>query len=504
MKLHHSFYLLLILGVIVLISGVDPEKSDLKSPNILFIEVDDLTAKYLGMNGAGFAETPHIDRLADEGVYFENAVCQGAMCGPSRNSLITALYPHNLGFYENKQIKSLPKDVWTFPKALQQTGYETFWVGKCHIKPNLSGIKGKNRTDRKNLAMKVQMGFDHVFQSAGRVVALRTAKKAIKKGQWTYGLDAYADSLYEKGLIDQFLSENGEKATNLDGDREYMDGFFTSMTIDQLSEYEGEKPFFMWTNFSCPHGPFDVPQNYHDMVNADDMPDPIRAESETFEIPAALKPKKNKMDPDETLSYRAAYMASIQYVDHQVGRLMKYIQNSRYADNTLVVFFSDHGIMTGDHGLLHKSTLFKEVLDPSLIIWYPKQFTAKRIKAPVELLDLGKTVMDMAGASEAFKANCPNGYSLLPLLAGEGSFDHPGVVFSEIEGFRSVFDGRYKYIDNAEMPILFDLQQNPDETINYSDENPEIVALLKQKHDDWIQRSGSILPAGGEEGEDED
>jgi arylsulfatase A-like enzyme len=468
-----------------------------QSPNFLFIEVDDLTAKYLGCNGAEFAQTPNIDKLADEGVYFENAVCQGAMCGPSRNSLITALYPHNLGFYENKQMKSLPKDIWTFPKALQDEGYKTYWVGKCHIKPNTGGIKAKDRTDRKNKAMMEQMGFDHVFQSAGRVVALRTAKKARKSGEWMYGMDAYADSLYKKGLIDQFLSENGEKATNLDGDREYMDGFFTSMTIDQLSDYQGEKPFFMWTNFSCPHGPFDVPQNYHDMVNVDDMPDPIRAESETFEIPAALKPKKNKMDPDETLSYRAAYMASIRYVDHQVGRLMKFIQNSRYADNTLVVFYSDHGIMTGDHGLLHKSTLFKEVLDPSLIIWYPEKFSPKRISAPVELLDLGKTVLDMAGADEKSLEECPNGYSLLPLLKDGAGFEHPGVVFSEIEGYRSVFDGRYKYIDNDETPILFDLKTNPDETVNFAQMHPGLVQSLKKKHDEWIERSGPILPAGG-------
>ena len=106
-----------------------------QKPNIVFLEVDDLLYRFMGKLGRNFVQTPNIDKLADDGVYFSNAVCQGVMCGPSRNSLITGLYPHNLGFYRNGHMGPLPNNVWSIAKALKNTGYNTAWVGKCHVHP---------------------------------------------------------------------------------------------------------------------------------------------------------------------------------------------------------------------------------------------------------------------------------------------------------------------------------------------------------------------------------
>ena len=496
-----KIFFTLLIAFIVFSSFVKlTDKGD--QPNILFIEVDDLTAKYLGCFGAKFARTPNVDALAKRGVLFENNVCQGTMCGPSRNSLITGLYPHNLGFYENKELKALPKDVWTFPKALQGEGYETFWVGKCHIRPNTNGIQANSPTERKDLAMQQQMGFDHVYQSAGRVVVLKTAKKQLAKGkEWKAGKDAYGDFLFENGLLNKFIEEtDAETPTTLDPDTEYMDGHFTTMAIEQMKGYQGEDPFFMWVNFSTPHGPFDVPQNYQDMFKPEAMPEIIDPASEQFTVPDKLKHKINKKGKKGTAKMRAEYAATIAYMDAQVGRLLDFINTSKFVDNTVIVFFSDHGLMTGDHGLVHKTTLFKEVLNTSLIISYPKEYEAGRVANPTELLDLGKTVLDMAGANEAVKNNCPNGYSLLPFLNNQESYQRPDAVFSEVEGYHAVFDGRYKYIHNATLPILFDLEKNPDETINYASENPEKVTEMRKMFDDWILRSGEIVASknGGE------
>ena len=110
-----------------------------EKPNIIFIEVDDLPAHYIGAMGADFAETPTLDRLASEGVFFNNAVCQGTQCGPSRNSLIAGVYPHNLGMYQNGPFKGLAPDVWTLPKALQKAVYKTAHIGKSHIHPSKEG-----------------------------------------------------------------------------------------------------------------------------------------------------------------------------------------------------------------------------------------------------------------------------------------------------------------------------------------------------------------------------
>ena len=130
----------LITCIFILSCGPSQPEPD-SPPNILFIEVDDLTAKYLGIHGAKIARTPNIDSLAQSGVIFKNAMAQGVMCTPSRNSLITGKYPHELGLYENLDLKSLPKDIWAFPMTLQQHGYTNFWVGKNHLIPYRGGLQ---------------------------------------------------------------------------------------------------------------------------------------------------------------------------------------------------------------------------------------------------------------------------------------------------------------------------------------------------------------------------
>ena len=104
------------------------------SPNIIWIEADDLMPRFMNKLGGGFGLTPNLDRLATTGVQFPNAVCQAPMCGPSRNGLISNLYSHNLGFYRNGNLRYMPAGVWTFPPVLREAGYETAYIGKSHIK----------------------------------------------------------------------------------------------------------------------------------------------------------------------------------------------------------------------------------------------------------------------------------------------------------------------------------------------------------------------------------
>jgi arylsulfatase A-like enzyme len=537
MKQKSILYILVPILVIATSFIKRPTKDE--RPNIVFIEVDDLTAKYLGAFGAKFAKTPNIDALAASGVVFDNAVCQGTMCAPSRNSLITGQYPHNMGFYLNGQMRALPKNVWTFPKALKQEGYSTLWVGKCHIRPDQAGIKADNRVDKKNKAMQAEMGFDYVYQSEGRVVILKNLKKKVEANEqgdenaepikgdkaakkearkaarkaerkeakanggtiktnneitdWVNGEDAYGDYLQSVGKLNTFLKEGGKVPTSLDENTEYLDGHFATKALDALKNYKEEKPFFMWVNFSCPHGPFDVPQKYHDKFKGTTFPAPIDPATEQFNVPADIKPHKSKLTKATIPAEQAAYSASIAYMDAQVGRIVNFIKSSRFADNTIIVFFSDQGILVGDHGLEHKGTLFKEVLNPALIVNY-KNFKARRVAEPVELLDLAKTTLAIAGATEQNAKACPNGYSLLPLLNGQGKYNRNGVAFGEIENFIAAFDGRYKYIDNKEQPILFDLQKDPNETINYASSNPTKVAELQKAVKDWIAQTGAIKP----------
>ncbi len=173
-----SSWLTLVAAAIVVAFGLSvavakgPENVETR-PNIVLIEVDDLCYKYLGCFGSKVVKTPNIDSLAAQGVLFRNAVCQGMMCGPSRNSLITGQYPHNLGFYENGQMGELPKDSWALPAALQRCGYYTTWIGKSHLHPHHpeeAEVQGKTPFEKGTIALRESMGFDHTFHSLGRAM----------------------------------------------------------------------------------------------------------------------------------------------------------------------------------------------------------------------------------------------------------------------------------------------------------------------------------------------
>jgi arylsulfatase A-like enzyme len=446
-----------------------------QKPNIVFIEVDDLTYKYLGCMGNPIAQTPAIDSLAKEGVLFKNAVCQGMMCGPSRNSLITGLYPHNLGMYVNGQMNALPQGVWTLPKAMQQSGYFTSWIGKCHVRPY---IKGARTEQKQTAAMQDEMGFDFVEQTVGRAVLRKR----------TGNDDIYKKHLMKKGLLNKFLDEYPKPSTLPEED--YLDGFFTVLAEKWIRGYKEEKPFLLWLNYSLPHGPHDVEKKYLELFSPKQMPKPIERSATNIErsLLAHNKPVKSVED---TLKRRAVYQGCISFLDRQVGKVLKALDNKGIRQNTIIVFFSDHGIMMGDHGLLHKGTLWKEVTNPSLIISYPAKFIQNsQCKRPVELLDILQTVLDISGSSK----KAPNGESLMPLLTGKGIYKRK-VAFGEIEGHVAAVTDRYKYISGIK-PLLYDLHNDPDEMKNVIQQAPEKASELQSYVDEFLKNTGPFYKAG--------
>ncbi len=469
------------------------DERNLTKPNIIMIEVDDLTAKYLGFNGGKMAQTPNVDELAKNGVVFSNAVVQGTMCTPSRNSFITGLYPHNLSMYHNLDLRQLPTDTWTFPKELQTLGYTTYFIGKNHLIPNLMGHRANSPSELRDLTLQKEMGFDTVYQSMGRAVILNKLRNKAKLNEdWTIGDDHYGDFLANNGLIEKFKNENGNSPTTLHPDKEYMDGYYTSIALKTLENYKSTDPFFLWLNFSGPHTPFDPPMEYMDRFEDRNMLQPIDTINQNYRFPKELRPELNKYTKFQTLNYRKRYQAAITYMDAQVGRILSFLKKSKFNENTVLVFFSDHGIMTGDHGLLGKQTLYKEVLDPSLIIYQPKEYKAQTITTAVELIDVGTTMIDIAGGTKENLLHSPNGYSLLPLIYGDMTFQGPGYGISETRNYRSIFDGTYKYIDHPEHPFLFNLKEDPDELNNIALEKPEIIKKMKLILDEWLESKRPI------------
>jgi arylsulfatase A-like enzyme len=457
-----------------------------QKPNVVFLEVDDLLYRFMGKLGRNFVKTPNIDKLAENGVYFSNAVCQGVMCGPSRNSLITGLYPHNLGFYINGQMHLLPNGVWSFAKGMKNAGYTTSWIGKCHVHP-----PRPNPKDIKPIAqeMMAQMGFDYAVASAGRVVLRKQIKKSANLSD-----DVYINHLKSVGAYDVYVKDvkSRAKVTSLSED-DYLDGYYTNQALKWIDKNDSKEPFFLWVNFSCPHGPFDVPQKYHDIYKNVEIPPPLTKDFGGVQVPSFMLADAKPLTEEDAKRNRKGYAANVTFVDTMIGKIIQKLKDNDEYENTMIVFFSDHGIFMGNHGYSHKGTIFNEITNPSLIVHYPKKFKSGVVDKPVELLGLVKTTLELVGAPKK-DVSTPYSASFLPLLTGKGKYSKK-YVFSEIEKAQLCFDGRYRYYANSEKPLLFDMKNDPNETKNIAESNPEIVAKMQRAVDNWLGRTKPVLKA---------
>ncbi|CAA6691223.1 MULTISPECIES: sulfatase [unclassified Lentimonas] len=454
-------------------------------PNIIWIEADDLMPRFMNKLGGGFGHTPNLDRLASEGVHFPNAVCQAPMCGPSRNGLLTNLYSHNLGFYRNGHLSKLPSGVWTFPPTLEAAGYQTAYIGKSHIKASADNPKAS-----KDDALR-GYGFDYV-NCTGERYALW---KSLSKGQ-DISDSPFVQHLKARGKYEQFLNDAdgyGKLSTMAD-DIDYLDGFTTQVAIDWLSEArDTEKPFFLWFNFCLPHGPYDVPQRWYDLVADCDI-SPPKTDSFGHEVPAPLlKDNKPVKNDERTAKDRLGEAANVAFMDAQIGRLLKTLESSGQIDNTVIVFFSDHSIFLGNHGRLHKGTLFEESIATSMIVCFPKRFPQDQINStPMELMDLVPTTFELAGIENP-NSVAKNGLSIVPLLEGEDA-DKRVYAFSEILGAQSATSERYRYITSEGVEMLYDHETDPWEMTNVAQQFPEITERMRKAVEQWMQTTGPVHP----------
>lgn len=454
-----------------------------KTPNIIFIEVDDLMPRFMNKLGEGFGYTPNIDKLAENGVHFPHAVAQGPMCGPSRNSLITGLYSHNLGFYKNGDMRFLPEDVWTFPKVFQENGYQTAYIGKSHIRPQV-------RKQSKAAALK-QYGFDFVNASGERFALW----KDLKKGNDISDVP-FIKHLKKRGKYEQFLKDNdvpGHKMrSTMQDDVDYLDGYMTSIATDWFeTKKDNTKPFFMWFNFCLPHGPYDVPQRYFDIADKIKVPAPKTDKFGHF-VPEPLLAENKAADPKKLPKERIGEVANVAFMDAMVGQLIASLEKTGELENTVIIFFSDHSIFLGNHGRSHKTTLFEEALNTSMIISYPKQFPKDKInRQPMELLDLIPTAFEMAGIKNP-NTIAKNGVSMVPVLMNTKEMVRP-YAFSEIYGAQAATGVRYRYIISEDYEILYDRITDPFEMKNIAKEKPDVTAKMRNAVKVWMANSGAIL-----------
>ncbi len=369
-------------------------------PNVLFIMADDLNAD-LGTYGHSLVQSPNIDELARNGLQFNSAYVQYPVCAPSRASMMTGLYPEQIGvigigsnFRDN-----VPK-VTTLPQLFRSNGYFSARIGKIYHYnvPSQIGTNGQDDAE----------SWDQVINPIG-------IDKDVEKRVNTIRPDY-------KGDIGGTLTW-----LNLPSrDEQHTDGKITAAAIDLLHERHPNKtgqPFFLAVGFFRPHVPLIAPSKYFDLYPLSKIHPVEEPDNDRDDVPVAAladRPSQAAMTVQQKKEVIQAYYANISFVDAQVGRLLRELTALDLADNTIVVFLSDHGFHLGRHGLWQKGDLFEGSARSPLIISVPGQRNkGETTHSLVEFVDIYPTLAGLAGLSAPdFLA----GVSLQPL------FDRPDAV----------------------------------------------------------------------------
>jgi len=432
--------------------------------NVLLIVSDDLTTA-LGCYGNAVAKSPNVDRFARQGVRFEHAYCQFPLCNPSRASFLTGRRPDTTKVYENATHfrQNLP-DVVTMPQLFQKAGYSVIRVGKLYH----YGVPAQIGTD----------GLDDK-PSWQRVVNPRGRDKDDE--------DQVIQYTGAKGSLGAAISYLAAAGT----DEEQTDGKIATETIKLLEEHQA-KPFFIACGFFRPHVPCVAPKKYFDLHPLAQMTLPKEPAGHLDAVPPAaltIKPANYGLKDDQIARFLQGYHASVSFVDAQLGRLLDALDRLKLADNTVVVFMSDHGWLLGEHGQWQKRLLFEESARVPLVIRAPKaKGNGKASTRTVELIDICPTLADLCG----IPAPGAEGTSLKPLL------DDPAAAWTRpaytqvsrgagAKSFmgRSVRTERWRYSewDEGKQGVeLYDHAADPQEYRNLASDakHADVVAEMKK------------------------
>lgn len=436
-------------------------------PNMVFIMADDHAWQAISAYGSDRNETPHIDRLASEGMRFDRAFVTNSICAPSRAVILTGLHSHLNGVLTNRE--AFDGSQATFPKLLGEAGYERAMIGKWHLKS-------------------LPTGFDHY---------------EVLKGQGPY---------YNPPMV-----RNGEEVEH----EGYTTDVITDLTLDWLRDGRGDGPFLLMMHHKAPHrnwmpGPdrltdfdgADLPEPATLFDDWSDNASPARAQEMT--IARHLTPHDLKLTPQRRLNeaqraawdaaygpkneafaeaslegealvrwkyqrYAKDYLRCVQSIDDSVGRVLAELEALGLAENTVVVYTSDQGWFLGEHGWYDKRWMYEESFRTPLLVRWPGRVEPGSVcGAMVQNLDFAPTFLDLAGAETPPGMQ---GRSMAPLLLGKAPagwrdsvyyhyYEHPGVHnVARHEGVRTARHKLISFYDTGEWE-LYDLEADPDELTN--------------------------------------
>ncbi len=429
-----------------------------KKPNLLFIICDDLNDSVEGMGGHRQAITPNIKRLMRMGTHFTNAHANAPLCGPSRASLLSGLYPHTTGYFGYNQnrhcdwrFSSVLKDCTTMPQYFVQNGYKVMAAGKISHPGALDRDLWQNADGSIVYDIATDYGpwpYDgksekplpypnlpaplNARQWDGFAPLSRAPMFKDNQGGWRNYTGRIEDPKLQKyvellGRAVDFPENNTPFRYVDDNDRDKMvDERIADWAAEQFSR-ANEKPFFMSLGFCKPHSPLYAPQKYFDMFDPDTIELPPYVENDLDDCAKALAEKTSPDDwgrdvfdavmqaggKDMLRRWIHAYLACVAFVDEQIGKVLDGLEAGGLLDNTVIIFTSDNGYHIGEKNHIFKNTLWEEATCVPLVIAAPGFKGGQVCNHPVSLIDLYPTMTDFCDLAPKSGLD---GFSLKPFL----------------------------------------------------------------------------------------
>lgn len=445
-------------------------------PNVVFVLTDDQRWDHMSCAGHRFLKTTNLDRLAAEGGRFANAFVTTSLCSPSRASYLSGLYAHSHGVIDN--FTDYPAALPSFPRRLQEAGYETAWIGKWHM--------GEQNDEKRP-------GFDYW---------------ASHKGQGDY---------YDTTF-------------NVNGDRRVLKGYYTTAVTDLAADWirqRGDRPFLLVLGHKAPHTPYlaeekyrhvydDVPISYPESAfDLQGKPDWVVQRLATWHGIYGPLYGFRKSFPDtrpegvaDFAAFARAYAATIRSIDDSVGRVYEALRETGRLDNTLIIFAGDNGMFLGEHGMTDKRAMHDPSIRVPFLMRYPPLIRPGTVVEQMTLnIDLAPSILEICGAPPLEKIH---GRSMVPLLAGkadswrrswcyEYNYEKQFPYTPNVRGVRT---DQCKYIHyphgdggpDRHKAELYNLKDDPGELHNLIDDPAQAARLvdLKAELDRLMKETGAL------------
>ena len=449
-------------------------------PNILLVMADQLSAPYLRSYGGDTVMSPAVDRLAAEGVVFERAYSNSPLCAPARFSMMSGQLNSRIGAYDNAS--EFPAGIPTFAHYLRAGGYQTSLVGKMHfVGPDqLHGYEERLTTD----IYPADFGWTPNWDDPdGRF------------DWWFHNMDSVVDA----GVA--------EVSNQLDYDDEV--GFRAVRKLRDLARTADDRPWHLTVSFTHPHDPYVARQEFWDLYDGVEIPLPATppipdadVDPHSARLRHVIAADVTDVTDDQVRAARRAYFANISYVDRWLGELLATLDRHGMADDTVVIFTSDHGDMLGERGLWYKMSFFEHSTRIPLVVRAPGRCSPGRAATPITLMDVAPTLLDLAG----FDVMPPqfDGTSVLPFVDAP---DPDRTVVGEFLGegaVAPVFMIRrddWKFVwSQPDPPQLYDLAADPAELVYLAavPEHRDVVETFEcEVHERWdVARIDGEVRAG--------